>query len=353
MQRRGLLFAVPAFTLAALGAAPALADAPTSISANWAGYEITPASYSSSGFSAVSGSWVQPTANCSGAGQTYVAFWVGLGGGAQSQALEQVGTQADCTGSGQASYIAWYELVPSAPVQLSLQVNPGDKIDASVHVNGASVTVWLTDEMTGGSFSKTLQMSSPDTSSAEWIAEAPSACPNGASGSCTPMPLTDFGTVNFTNTSATSDGYTGTIGDASFSAQSLALDPSQDGVLGTGSGYGAASSAAATGSTAGAQPSSLSSDGHSFSVSYSPNGVGASSTSSSDGAGGYGATGGYGAAGGYGAGGYGSGGSDSGYGGSGYGGSGYGYGYGNAYGGGDPYGGGGYGLPGLAYLLGY
>jgi hypothetical protein len=341
MQRKALLFAVPALTLAALGATPALADAPTAVSANWAGYEISPTSYSSNGFSAVSGSWVQPTANCSGAGETYGAFWVGLGGGAQSQALEQVGTQADCTGSGQANYIGWYELVPSAPVQLSLQVNPGDKIDASVHVNGTSVTVWLTDETTGGSFSKTLQMSSPDTSSAEWIAEAPSACPNGATGSCTPMPLTDFGTVNFSNTSATSDGYTGTIGDPSFSAQSLALDPSQDGLLGTGSGYGAAGSAAATGSSAGAQPSSLSSDGTSFSVSYSANGAGASSAASSGGASGYGDTGGYG--GGYGgAGGYVPDGSGSGYGGSSYG-----------YGGGDPYGGGGYGTSGLAYLLGF
>ena len=39
-------------------------------------------------------------------------------------------------------------------------------------------------------------MSNPDTSSAEWIAEAPSQC--DGSGSCQPLPLADFGTVQFT-----------------------------------------------------------------------------------------------------------------------------------------------------------
>ena len=53
-------------------------------------------------------------------------------------------------------------------------------------------------------------MSNPDISSAEWIAEAPSTCSQGLS-SCTPLPLADFGTVQFTSASATTtDGHTGT-----------------------------------------------------------------------------------------------------------------------------------------------
>jgi hypothetical protein len=343
MSKRFLIPLVPALTAAAFGASPALADAPTAISANWAGYEAVPA-YSSSGFSGVSGSWVQPSANCSNASGTYAAFWVGLGGGSgQSQGLEQVGTQADCTGSGSPSYYAWYELVPSAPVALSMQINPGDQMNAAVHVNGSSVTVSITDQTTGASVNRTLQMSNPDTSSAEWIAEAPSSCQGGAGGQCTPLPLTNFGTVNFTNATATVNGYTGGINDANWSAESLALDPSQGGY---GYGYGPTESVSATGSTAGAQPSSLSSGGGSFSVSYSANGIdpnassGGGSTSSSGGSSGYG----------YGGSGYGYGGSSDpyGYGGDPYGGSGGGYGYG--YGSADPYGSNN-GLPGIISSL--
>jgi hypothetical protein len=318
VSKRALIPVIPALAAAVLAATPALADAPTAISSNWAGYEAMPVSYSSNGFSDVSGSWIQPTANCTAPGQTYSAFWVGLGGSMQqSGALEQVGTQADCTSSGQANYFAWYELVPSAPVQLSLQINPGDQIDAAVHVSGTSVTVSLADEATGGSVQRTLQMSNPDTSTAEWIAEAPSTCDGGANGSCTPLPLTDFGTVDFGNAAATANAHTGTVNDPNWSAQPLALDSSQNGSAGGyGYGYGASGSVTASGSAAGAQASALSSDGSSFSVSYSANGISPGNTASSGTAGGYG-----------------------------YGGSGYGYGYG--YGGGDPYGGGGYGLPGI------
>jgi Peptidase A4 family len=353
---------IPVLTVAAFAAAPALADAPEAVSANWAGYEVTPASGSGS-FSNVSGSWVQPSASCTSGTATYSAFWVGIGGGSQqSQALEQIGTQADCSASGAASYYAWYELVPSAPVGLSLQINPGDTISANVNVNGSTVTVSLRDQTTGGSVSKTLQMSNPDTSTAEWIAEAPSTCQGDISdGNCSPLPLTDFGTVKFSNASATLDGQSGSISDGNFLAEPLALDSSDDGLLGGGfSGY--SDTAADTGSTAGASPSGLTSNGSAFSVSYSADGIGGSSSST----GGYGSgTSGYGSsAGGYGSssGGYGYGQSGYGYGsgygdGAGYGyGSGYGDGYGYGYGGGYPYGygsGEGYSisLPGLGVVL--
>jgi hypothetical protein len=350
MNKRILIPLLPALTAVALAASPALADVPTALSANWAGYEATPG-YGSGGFSDVSGSWVAPQANCSAGTGTYSAFWVGLGGGGNSQSLEQIGTQADCSSSGQASYFAWYELVPSAPVQLSLQINPGDQIGARVHVSGSSVRVSLTDQTTGGSVNRTLQMSNPDISSAEWIAEAPSTCQGGAAGSCTPLPLADFGTVSFSNATATADGYTGTISDSNWSAQAVTLDPSQDAFSG-GYGYTPDGSAASTGSTAGAQASGLSSDGSSFSVSYSASGASSSGSSSGTPGNGNGADpsgsgygGSYGNSGGYGyGGGYGGSGDYGGYGspGGGYGGSGYGY------AGGDPYG----GLAGLAALLG-
>src|SRR5579884_3333678 len=78
-------------------ASAATVDSQAAVSQNWAGYVA-----GGTQFSSVSGSWVQPTAKC-GSGQTYSAFWVGLGGsgaGDQSSALEQTGTQVDCNDNG-------------------------------------------------------------------------------------------------------------------------------------------------------------------------------------------------------------------------------------------------------------
>src|ERR1700722_16810118 len=147
-----------------------------------------------------------------------------------------------------------------------MAVHPGDHITSKVTVNGTSVTVSLNNQTTGGSFTKTLQMSNPDTSSAEWIAEAPSSCQQGLS-SCTPLPLTDFGTVTFTNASATTTGgHTGTISDSDWSPAALSLNSGA-----SASGFGGAEFASQQ-STAGATPSGLSSDGSSFSVTWAADG---------------------------------------------------------------------------------
>ena len=339
---------VPALSAVALAATPALAASSSEgISENWAGYEVSPNNPNSNGFTNVQGSWVQPSAKCTNGTATYSAFWVGIGGGSQeSSALEQTGTQADCSASGQASYFAWYELVPSAPVRLGLQVSPGDKISAAVKVNGSSVTVTLLDNTTGNYVNKTLQMSSPDTSTAEWIAEAPSNCQGGADGQCTPLPLADFGSVGFTGASATADGHTGAINDSAWTDEPLALDSSQDALDGGGDGFGFAdtSSSTSSGSTAAAQPSGLTNNGSSFSVSYDANGlsqdVSTQSSAGGDGGGGYGGSGYSGGSGyPYSDGGYG-------YGGDGYSDGGYGYSDGGYGYGGDGYSDGGYGYGG-------
>jgi hypothetical protein len=332
----------------AVSASAASADVQQAVSANWAGYVAGGQSSDGSAqqFSSVSGSWVQPTVKCTN-GQTYSAYWVGLGGsGQQSGSLEQTGTEANCSSTGVADNYAWYELVPAAPVRLGLAIHPGDHVSAKVSVNGTQVVISLSDQTTGGSTTKTLQMSNPDTSSAEWIAEAPSQCDQN--DNCQPLPLANFGGINFTNSSATANGHTGTISDSNWAATAVQLDGGSD-----NNGLGGPSFTSDS-SSAGAQPSALSSDGSSFSVAYSGSqsssvgsstGSTAGSTGSAGGSGyGDGSSGyGYGS-GGYGSGGYGSGGD--GYGGSGYGGyggSGYGgYGYGG-YGAGYGYGGGGYG----------
>jgi hypothetical protein len=268
------------------------------VSQNWAGYAVA-----GSNFSSVSGSWVQPSASCN-SGQTDAAFWVGLGGSSsQSDALEQTGTEIDCSASGQATQFAWYELVPKAPVKMDLAIHSGDKISARVTVNGTSVTVALNDDTTGQSATRTLQMSSPDTSSAEWIAEAPSQC-DSTLMNCQPLDLTDFGTVQFSDASATANGHTGTISDSAWTPSAVAIGDN---------------------GAAGAQPTSTNSAGSAFSVKYDAAESGGSGYANyGDGGygGGYGYTGGYGGGyGGYGYGGYGYGG----YGGYGGGPAAYGY----------------------------
>jgi peptidase A4-like protein len=332
------LAATAACALGVVPAASAATDVQQSASANWAGYVVGGSSGASAGtrFKSVSGSWVAPSVTCT-SGQSYSAFWVGLGGAGNAQALEQTGTEADCSAAGTPSYFAWYELVPSAPVKTNLAVHAGDHISSKVSVDGTNVTVAMSNQTTGRSFTKTLQMSNPDVSSAEWVAEAPSECGQSLSD-CAPLSLADFGTVKFTGASATTtDGHTGTISDSSWSTAALTLSP------------GASSSGLSTPqfaslqSSAGATPSALSSDGSSFSVAWSGGSStdtsGASSAGAAGGAypsGGSGGSGGYGGYGGYGGGypGYGSYGgygggypgySDGGWSGSAYGGSGYTY----------------------------
>jgi hypothetical protein len=89
----------------------------TNVSGNWAGHVVTlPAgNVTTKAFRTVSASWVQQPVSCVQGSRSFSSFWVGLGGYYRSsQALEQIGTEADCTRAGIAVYNAWYELVPNA-----------------------------------------------------------------------------------------------------------------------------------------------------------------------------------------------------------------------------------------------
>jgi hypothetical protein len=155
-------------------------------SENWAGYVATG---TAGAFTTVSSSWAEPTATC-GASQTFSSFWVGLDG-AGTDTGEQTGTEADCA-NGAATYQGWFEMFPSAPVFYDNPVHPGDAMSASVVANGGgSFTLTLTDSTQR--WTKTTHQTS-DTAqlgSAEIIAEAPS---DG-----TVLPLSDFGSVKFTD----------------------------------------------------------------------------------------------------------------------------------------------------------
>jgi hypothetical protein len=179
-------------------------------STNWSGYAATSGTYN-----AVSATWTQPTGKCT-SGDQYAAFWVGLDG-YSSSTVEQTGTEVDCDGR-TAQYYAWWEMYPGASEELTSDpVHAGDVFNASVTYNPTAIapstpansfTLVLTD--TTAKWTAT-EIESPTgtvaRSSAEVIAEAP--CCTFLGGI---LPLTDFGTVDFSNSMVT-PSTTGTAED--------------------------------------------------------------------------------------------------------------------------------------------
>jgi hypothetical protein len=266
MSRRLLLLVNLVVATGVLVAAGS-ASAATAVSSNWAGYAVSPNSTKTT-FKTVSASWVIPAGTCIAGQNGYSATWLGLGGYSEtSKALEQIGTEFDCT-SGKAKYSAWYELVPAGSKDIRMTVKPGDTIDAYVTVKAKRVTVLLRNRTHRSTFKKTITMKSPspDVSTAEWIEEAPSAC--NSAGQCAQLPISNFGTVGFLRASATTaKNFKGTIGDAHWSPTTIQLSPG-----------GRPRRFASASSSGGATPSSLSSDGSSFSVSYTESAPPASQT---------------------------------------------------------------------------
>jgi hypothetical protein len=159
-----------------------------STSTNWAGYAATGSTYTN-----VSTTFTQPKVTCS-SGDQYSSFWVGLDG-YSSDSVEQTGTEADCDGK-TAEYSAWIEMYPADPVTYSNTVKPGDVITETVSESSNTYTLTLVDSTEGWTKTTTKKESGLARSSAEVIAEAPY--------SDEVLPLADFGTVNFSN--STVDG---------------------------------------------------------------------------------------------------------------------------------------------------
>jgi Peptidase A4 family len=223
--RRGILAAaVAALSVAAAAPAAAPAAVRRSTSSNWAGYAVSRAGTS---FKRVSATWVQPAVTCAAPARSSSAYWVGLGGyHTGSQALEQVGTEADCDATGAVHYSSWYELVPASSVRTPVTIHAGDEMFASVTVTGHAVRVALSDRTTSATYTRTLRPSRIDTTSAEWIAEAPSVC--FGAGACFVEPLASFGSMTFASARATStSGHTGPISDGAWAATAIDLAADQ------------------------------------------------------------------------------------------------------------------------------
>ncbi len=253
MVKRALLATLTLSVLVPLGgSAGAAVHAPIIVrhhgrtatqSTNWSGYAIYKSGVT---FTDVKGSWVQPTATCNTTGHKYSSFWVGIDG-YNSGSVEQLGTDTDCTSQNHPQYYAWYEMYPAGSVQINtVTVHPGDSFTAEVSRAGSTYTLKITDNTTGQSFSINKTQSGLSNSSAEWVAEAPSSC---GVGGCHVLPLANFGTVNFSNASATnSSGHTGPINDTAWSRDQITMVTS--------------------GGVTKAKPSSLGTGGASFSVTW-------------------------------------------------------------------------------------
>jgi hypothetical protein len=246
------LCALAAVTVACLWAAPAaLADSVGS--GNWAGYA---AHRSGVRFRSVSGRWMVPRGSCNSGQPGFSSIWVGLGGySGKSNALEQTGTELDCTRSGQAIFSAWYELVPAAAHTVSLGVRGGDLMQAAVTVTGHRVTIALQDLTDHRAFRRTVEDSDLDTTSADWIVEAPAGC--NPAGNCFTLPLADFGTATISSASAvTQSGHRASVTSRWWGTTKITLSPH------------ATRSFVTTVPNAGAKatPSALSAGGSAFSV---------------------------------------------------------------------------------------
>lgn len=188
-------------------------------SSNWAGYAIHRSGVS---FRSAAASWQISSATCVAGQPSYSATWVGIGGySLRSRALEQIGTETDCGARGRIRTYAWYELVPAASRHIRLRVRSGDQVRASVTVVGHKVTLSLRDLTTRRAFERTLRDAAVDSSSAEWIEEAPSACT--PSGNCRILPLADFGQVRFRQASASVGGRRGGIASPNWSHTAIYL----------------------------------------------------------------------------------------------------------------------------------
>jgi hypothetical protein len=213
---------------------------------NWSGFAVTGATDS---VTAVEGSWIVPTVTCGSPGPTTgaSAFWVGIDG-YTSDTVEQTGTDSDCA-KGTPDYYAWYEFYPEPSFNIKMNISPGDVMSASVTYSGEEFTVAINNLTTGARFTKSAKVASAKRNSAEWIAEAPSSI-TGV------LPLPDFGTVFFGDDST---GVAGTCDAVITKRHPIGGFPSSSIVSIT--------MVSSSGSTE-AQPSTLSSDGTSFSVEW-------------------------------------------------------------------------------------
>jgi hypothetical protein len=107
-------------------------------------------------------------------------------------------------------------MYPRASHNIAMTVQPGDTITAQVNYSAGVFTLQLSDTPKNGgpveNFSINRTLPGAKLSSAEWIQEAPSSF-FGI------LPLSNFGTINFSGAQATINGVTGPIDNSAWSSE--------------------------------------------------------------------------------------------------------------------------------------
>jgi hypothetical protein len=169
--------------------------------------------------SSVSASWTVPEVKTS-ENNTESAAWIGIGGYGD-KTLIQTGTDQQCV-NGRVSYYAWYELIPDPVVRITnMRIRAGDTITASINLTNKAASAWsieINDVTRGATFKEAVFYNSSRLS-AEWIVERPTVNGNIRT-------LADFGSVTFSNCTATIENSTGTV--SSFPYNQLVMYTSQD-----------------------------------------------------------------------------------------------------------------------------
>ena len=237
------------------------------ITPNWAGYVASGPTGSPANFTSVTGTWTVPAANCASGSGTLSTEWVGLGG-YTSQRQEEIGTDTNCDANGKPLYFAWFELVPFISYTIKSEpVQAGDAMTGLVKILGPSlVQLQIQNQTRNWSWSRNITFSPMDTSTAEWITEAPATCLRFV---CSEANLANFGTVSMRGISATTaNGKSGTLVDPDWAVTALQLIPSKLRIP-TLDPEVVTSSTGKAGSPAGATPGAYSSDGSSFDTTWS------------------------------------------------------------------------------------
>ena len=148
------------------------------------------------GLKVVSASWIVPSASCNGgtSNELFSFMWVGI---EDFTKIEQIGTRSDCFGSNP-TYFAWYEFWPTQANSVTInQVSPGDQIQAQVSYSISTSIYTLTISDQTQRWTKTFSGSGGQNLEPDWIVEAP------VDSSGQQYPLADFGSVTFSSCSMT------------------------------------------------------------------------------------------------------------------------------------------------------
>jgi hypothetical protein len=194
MKRFAVLVAAAAMVTTTPAAANGLRAAPNhrvraGLAINWAGYVAH-----GGPFTNASTTWTEPSISCGASEHSAVAFFAAIDG-APSPTVEQIGTLTRCN-KGPVRHKVFWEMYPKAANIVSKRVRAGDSLTATVVASSSTFTLTLVNHTQGWTYSTQATNSNAQLASAEAIVEAPTASGGRV------IPLSNFGQVNFSGTTA-------------------------------------------------------------------------------------------------------------------------------------------------------